>query len=358
MSQLISTAIEITKHYQPSPLRMRLSSIAGSTSLACWFVVILPQLIEQWRLKSVDGISPTFLLIWASGDFANLVGSLSAGLLPEVILTALWFFLSDGFVLFFYIYIGYIYPKRHGVHHGKHGSGKKKHHHPHQLPNQVQDQVQQENDEQTPLISETETTTSPLEQTRSRSSRNSNLKSRSRKNSSTLDSFALKPSQHSILLRYVLPIVFILMCGIIGSFCSPNGSQAGDGDGDGDGNVGEPDNGQDKFETFPQICGYISAVLYLTARLPQIYRNYTKKSCKGLSLLFFMLSTLGNVTYGLQILLYRSDWDYVMLNLSWLLGSLGTIVEDFVIFYQFYIYGGDEDVECDEDGAVVDVEDV
>ncbi|GME78889.1 unnamed protein product [Ambrosiozyma monospora] len=350
MSQLISTAIEIAKeHYQPSPLRMRLSSIAGSTSLACWFVLILPQQIEQWRLKSVDGISPTFMLIWASGDLANLVGSLSAGLLPEVILTALWFFLSDGFVLFFYIYIGYIYPKRHALHHGK--GGKKHHQHQqHQQQQQQQQQQQigqeqvQESDEQTPLISET---SAALQHTRSRSSR----KSRSRKNSSTLDSFALKPSHHSILLRYVLPIVFILMCGLIGSFCSPNGQQHDD---DGD----EPGNSPDKFETFPQICGYISAVLYLTARLPQIYRNYTKKSCKGLSLLFFMLSTLGNVTYGLQILLYRSDWDYVMLNLSWLMGSLGTIVEDFVIFYQFYIYGGDEDVECDEEGAVVDVEDV
>ncbi|KAG7832786.1 hypothetical protein KL943_004727 [Ogataea angusta] len=51
-----------------------------------------------------------------------------------------------------------------------------------------------------------------------------------------------------------------------------------------------------------------------------------------------MFSTLGNVTYGLQILFYRSDWDYVVLNSSWLLGSLGTIAEDLVIFAQFYMY--------------------
>lgn len=47
-----------------------------------------------------------------------------------------------------------------------------------------------------------------------------------------------------------------------------------------------------------QVLGYISAVCYLGARLPQIYKNWREKSCEGLSLLFFMLSLLGNATYG------------------------------------------------------------
>jgi hypothetical protein len=47
-----------------------------------------------------------------------------------------------------------------------------------------------------------------------------------------------------------------------------------------------------------QILGYISAVCYLGARIPQIIKNQREKSCEGLSLLFFMLSLLGNATYG------------------------------------------------------------
>jgi len=39
-------------------------------------------------------------------------------------------------------------------------------------------------------------------------------------------------------------------------------------------------------------------VLYLGARLPQIAKNYREKSCEGLSLLFFILSVIGNLTYG------------------------------------------------------------
>jgi len=46
------------------------------------------------------------------------------------------------------------------------------------------------------------------------------------------------------------------------------------------------------------ILGYASAVAYLGARIPQIIKNQRERSCEGLSLLFFMLSLLGNATYG------------------------------------------------------------
>jgi hypothetical protein len=47
-----------------------------------------------------------------------------------------------------------------------------------------------------------------------------------------------------------------------------------------------------------QILGYLSAICYLGARIPQIIKNQRERSCEGLSLLFFMLSLLGNATYG------------------------------------------------------------
>jgi len=47
-----------------------------------------------------------------------------------------------------------------------------------------------------------------------------------------------------------------------------------------------------------ELLGYFSAACYLGARIPQILKNWREKSCEGLSLLFFLLSLLGNVTYG------------------------------------------------------------
>jgi hypothetical protein len=42
--------------------------------------------------------------------------------------------------------------------------------------------------------------------------------------------------------------------------------------------------------------------------------------------------------YGLSVFSYSQDPDYLIKATPWLLGSLGTIVEDCIIFYQFRIY--------------------
>ncbi|KAK6531579.1 hypothetical protein TWF694_002770 [Orbilia ellipsospora] len=87
------------------------------------------------------------------------------------------------------------------------------------------------------------------------------------------------------------------------------------------------------------VLGYASSFFYLTARLPQIYTNAKRQSCSGLSILFFILSTIGNVTYGASILSHSLERTYLLNNIPWLLGSIGTLVQDFVIFGQFVYYG-------------------
>jgi uncharacterized protein with PQ loop repeat len=93
------------------------------------------------------------------------------------------------------------------------------------------------------------------------------------------------------------------------------------------------------------LLGYGSALLYLGARVPQIIKNQRERSCDGLSLLFFMLSLLGNATYGAGILFHSLEREYVMTNMPWLIGSLGTMVEDLVIFGQFRVFGEGEKEE-------------
>src|SRR5262245_3873542 len=96
------------------------------------------------------------------------------------------------------------------------------------------------------------------------------------------------------------------------------------------------------------------------ARVPQIIKNYREKSCegscvssrlgpvtnltrtKGLALLFFLLSLTGNMTYGLSLVAYCQDKKYLLRALPWLLGSLGTMVEDCIIFIQFRLYANQQ----------------
>ena len=59
----------------------------------------MPQLIENYRQSSADGISITFLLVWMAGDITNLAGALWADLVPTVIALAIYFCFADAVLL-------------------------------------------------------------------------------------------------------------------------------------------------------------------------------------------------------------------------------------------------------------------
>lgn len=51
-------------------------------------VVYSPQIYENFTLKSGEGLSVAFVIIWLAGDLFNLIGASAAGLLPTVIILA------------------------------------------------------------------------------------------------------------------------------------------------------------------------------------------------------------------------------------------------------------------------------
>lgn len=135
------------------------------------------------------------------------------------------------------------------------------------------------------------------------------------------------------------------------------------------------------FDLWGQIFGYLCAVLYLGSRLPQLLLNWRRKSTEGLSMLFFLFACLGNLTYALSIFAFdpkcygedagcepgeagRIYGRYILVNLSWLAGSVGTLLLDMGVFVQFFLYNktSDDDeedvdgsaIEDDEDGRSID----
>lgn len=113
--------------------------------------------------------------------------------------------------------------------------------------------------------------------------------------------------------------------------------------------------GNDTEAHWGLALGYFSALCYLCARIPQIVKNWREKSCEGLALLFFLLSITGNLTYGLSVLTYSQRGKDLIKALPWLVGSLGTIIEDCIIFMQFRLYAPQTKVvsynSSDRDGA-------
>ncbi|KAJ8520712.1 hypothetical protein ONZ45_g2506 [Pleurotus djamor] len=76
-----------------------LSSILGWVSIACWIVVYSPQVYENYILQSGEGLSVAFVVVWLLGDLCNLVGAAIAGLLPTVIILAVYYTLCDSTLL-------------------------------------------------------------------------------------------------------------------------------------------------------------------------------------------------------------------------------------------------------------------
>eukprot|EP00730_Choanoeca_flexa_P006598 TRINITY_DN12184_c0_g1_i1.p2 TRINITY_DN12184_c0_g1~~TRINITY_DN12184_c0_g1_i1.p2 ORF type:complete len:297 (+),score=46.64 TRINITY_DN12184_c0_g1_i1:5175-6065(+) len=89
--------------------------------------------------------------------------------------------------------------------------------------------------------------------------------------------------------------------------------------------------------------GWLSGVLYFTSRIPQIIKNYRRKSTEGLSVAMFIMAIAGNVTYACGILMISVERDFIIDHIPWLLGSVGTMIFDIVIFCQSVYYGTDEE---------------
>ncbi|NWX46754.1 LAAT1 protein, partial [Steatornis caripensis] len=104
--------------------------------------------------------------------------------------------------------------------------------------------------------------------------------------------------------------------------------------------------------------GSISSVLYLCSRVPQIYTNYKRKSTRGISYALFALVMLGNLLYGLSVLLKnpepgQGEGDYVLRHLPWLVGSLGVLSLDVIISFQFLAYRRGRRGTCEERDALL-----
>ncbi|XP_041112148.1 lysosomal amino acid transporter 1 homolog [Polyodon spathula] len=71
--------------------------------------------------------------------------------------------------------------------------------------------------------------------------------------------------------------------------------------------------------------------------------EYKRKSTAGVSFFLFALVILGNMMYGLSVLLKnpergQAEGNYVLHHLPWLIGSLGTLSLDIIIALQFLMY--------------------
>jgi len=350
----------------PLTPREALSGIFGSISLACWIFLLVPQLVENYRNSSAEAISLAFLFVWFLGDICNLAGALWAGLVPVVVAIGVYFCIADGVLIGQCLYYGIKNKRReHKALLAATPSGS----------NGVAERTARAPEEE-PLLKRSRTNSITIPGSGER--RRSSASLRRRRSSAAHTDQLVKILEESdetgrrFWFKDVISVVAIIAVGAIGwTIAYETGAWKPTPEST-DGEV-------EKTAAGAQVLGYLSAIAYLGARIPQILKNARDKSCEGmwtnspassilglvhaphcvplptvadhsctgLSLLFFILSLLGNLTYGAGILFHSTQKEYFVRNLPWLIGSLGTVVEDITIFAQFHMYrnaGGDEAV--------------
>ena len=242
-------------------------------------------------------MSVLFILVWFAGDATNLIGALWADLVPTVIALAAYFCFSDVALLSQCVY--------YNIKNARKARALS---------------IATENTEATedaPLLSRRDSNQSiglPGSHRRRQSSvasrRTANEDEGGPAQGNALTKIAEEDAlnnDRSAKMEWVKNVVSILLICLAGSVgwvvCwklgvwkpSPvPGQESGGGKHDGM-EVKEP------VPVGAEIFGYLSAVLYLGARIPQIIKNWRDQSCEGLSLLFFLLSLLGNLTYGASV---------------------------------------------------------
>lgn len=320
-------------------------------------VVFSPQIIENFQRGSANGLSLQFIIVWLLGDIFNILGAVMQGVLPTMLILAIYYTIADIVLLgqmFYYRGITWkdeVVPptpkkksrRRSGASGLENGNG---HHHIAPAAAAV--------DERTRLLGDRERRGSDW------SDRLSHLNP-----ANPIVETAPPPppstTLHSIAWNTTC-VLMVIAAGVLGwwfsrSYGTPDNSGGGSGSND------------IHFDLGGQIFGWLCAVFYLGSRLPQLLLNFRRKSTEGVSMLFFLFACLGNLTYVLSIFAFdpkcsdpeshckpgeaeRIYGQYILVNLSWLAGSLGTLLLDMGIFIQFFIYA--DSVDGEDDSAILE----
>lgn len=322
----------------PTPIinAQAVSGITGSISIACWIIVFAPQIYQNFARHSSEGLSLLFVILWLLGDVFNVIGAILQGVLPTMIILAIYYTLADIVLLWQCLHYGdgkkekvdpiHLSPANplnaetepllesvlsNEFHHHHH------HHHNNEVDTSAALEVVMDDDEE------------EIEDD---------------------DESSISISPKSELAYNLIMVSLVILAGFGGWYFGGSGSSD---------TPSPPKDDSDylnDFNPLAQVFGWLCAFLYLGSRIPQILLNFERKSCEGISFLFFLFACLGNITYVVSILAVCTGRNYLLVNSSWLIGSFGTLAEDFIIFCQFFMYNrddDDDDLEDDSESEIV-----
>ncbi|KAI7858958.1 PQ loop repeat-domain-containing protein [Circinella umbellata] len=293
-----------------------ISLLLGYMSILCWLNAQLPQVIENYKISSVDSLSINFLGIWLAGDAANLIGCILTDQLPFQRYLGTYFVLIDLCLLGQWIY----YTSK-----DKRRSSSKSKRSNNTAPDDALSRVFQHPSARTPLLIEDksfEDELAPYSASSSPSKWYTLNDTHNTSNNKTLMAIML------LGFRFLTTTATSSSSNLVTTASSST-------------IINDDDffSVQDNALVIGRIFAWICTTLYLMSRVPQIYKNHKRRSIDGLSPTLFLCAALGNLTYTASILTNPNATPESLIEaIPYLIGSSGTLCFDFTIFCQFLYY--------------------
>lgn len=336
----------------PTPLAL-LSTTLGYLSILSWLFAQAPQIVKNYNLKSASGLSPYFLAIWFLGDTSNLLGALLTGQALWQVLVAAYYVSVDVMLVSQYIWYTPFRstPKKelnedNGGHH-EDGSDHTKN-----LTSSSSAEAPHDPDKHSVQAAREARnhTTDNKAIAGSMASRNNSSQGicekppyKGRVIRSQKSSLPASTPPNAILLVSVLCAVLVNASPITNTATFSSSPQP------------RP---SDELEFAGRIFSWISTALYLGSRLPQLYKNFSRRSTAGLSPILFIAAFFGNLFYSTSLLMDPLAWSsyppygdhgwagpegsdqitWIKLSLPFWLGSAGVLAMDAAMGVQFLKY--------------------
>lgn len=292
-----------------------LSWSCGVISFCAWLGAQLPQAVENYLNESVEGLSWGFLGVWFIGDFTNFIGCILTHQLPFQTILAFYYVCIDIVLGTQYIYYS----------------------------NKSERRALHLEDEDADL-----TLADQAMHQRAASFKPSNPYHRvvpnSANSSAPAHSEGIPIPNNTGRRANSFSIGSMITYSFLASFTRVNGLPLPTTTSNSGATATSTIVSTEGTSRLGVAFAWICAAMYLMSRIPQIIKNFKRKSTWGTTMVLFSSALTGNVTYTLSILLSpsaRGPFRRIFLRneLPYLIGLAGTVCFDIIIIFQRFYYG-------------------
>lgn len=337
----------------PTPLAF-ISTALGVLSILSWLFAQLPQILKNHKLKSASGLSIYFLAEWLLGDLTNLLGALLTRQAAWQVVVAAYYVTVDVCLVNQYFWYEHFRPWREkrlrdaAPDYDHRGDDTLRevlieiHQSQGRSPPSSMDEGDRKTNDQS---SRSPATPKPF--------RNVNYSwSPKEKNTPSSSYRTIRRPPHSPssgISPNTLLVISLIFAVLAKASAMPISSQD---------HTSPPDQSE-TVEAAGRVLSWMSTLLYLGSRLPQIYRNNKRRSTSGLSPTLFIAAFFGNLFYSSSLVANPLAWNdappyglrgwadaegnhrmtWIGLATPFFLGAAGVLAMDAILGIQFLIFG-------------------